>query len=93
MIGVEVVEGRKWEAHGNTNSQRVLGDEHSDSQLRRRTALISGRACQHGFSQRGFQQSERLGLQCLSCDVHLSLLSPVSVKRYRNWPVNLEEGG
>lgn len=73
--GVEVVEGRWVGVIWECESQRVLGDEHRDSQLRRSSTLISGRLCQHDFSQRGFRQSKGLGLQCLSCNVHPFFLS------------------
>lgn len=53
MTWVEVEERRRWVAHGKTNSRRVLGDERSDSQLRCSATLISDRACQRSFSQRG----------------------------------------
>lgn len=66
------MEGRRWEAQ---KSHGVLGDEHRHSELWHSTTLISGSACQHRFSRRGFQQ--KVGAwkkQCLSCDVHCPLL-------------------
>lgn len=58
---MEVVEGSRWEAHGNANSKCVLGDDRSNTQLRCSITLISGSACQRGFTQWDFWQSRRLG--------------------------------
>lgn len=51
-----------------------LATSAATSRPRRSGALVSGGACQRGFSQRGSQQSVGLGLQCLSRDVRAAVL-------------------
>lgn len=56
---VKVEEKRRWEAHGKTNSSMCPWRRAQPAAL----SLVAG------SSQRGFQQSTRIGLQCLGFDV------------------------